>query len=100
MSRLISYAQNGEDVRLWRAFAGVELPESGHFTYVDVGANHPFDLSITASLYSLGWRGILVEADPDFAADLRRHRPSDQVGEKAAGSSGNSRASNVAEWRS
>ena len=61
------------------------MPESGHFTYVDVGANHPFDLSITASLYSLGWRGILVEADPDFAADLRRHRPSDQVVEKAAG---------------
>ncbi len=85
MSRLISYAQNGEDVRLWRAFATVELPVSGHFTYVDVGAHHPFDLSITASLYSLGWRGILVEADPDFAAELRRHRPGDQIVEMAAG---------------
>ena len=85
MSRLISYAQNGEDVRLWRAFADVDLPASGHFTYVDVGANHPFDLSITASLYSLGWQGILVEADPDFASELRRYRPGDQSVEMAAG---------------
>ena len=85
MSRLISYAQNGEDVRLWRAFTGVELPVSGHFTYVDVGANHPVELSITASLYSLGWRGVLVEADPDFAAELRRHRLGDHVVEMAAG---------------
>ena len=70
---------------MWRAFAGVEVPESGHFTYVDVGANHPFDLSITASLSALGWRGVLVEADPDFAAELRRHRPLDHVVEMAAG---------------
>jgi len=85
VSRLISYAQNGEDVRLWRAFAAVDLPASGRFTYIDVGANHPFELSITASLYELGWRGVLVEADPDFAAELRRHRPLDQVIEMAAG---------------
>jgi FkbM family methyltransferase len=55
---------------------------------VDVGANHPFDLSITASLYEQGWRGLLVEADPDFAGQLRRFRPEDQVVEVAASDRG------------
>lgn len=85
MSRLISYSQNGEDVRIWRAFRTLTPPAaSGHFTYVDVGANHPYDLSITASLYDQGWRGLLVEADPYFAGQLRRFRPHDQVVEVAA----------------
>ncbi|MCF8531171.1 MAG: FkbM family methyltransferase, partial [Candidatus Nanopelagicales bacterium] len=85
MSRLISYSQNGEDVRIWRAFRALTPPAaSGHFTYVDVGANHPYDLSITASLYDQGWRGLLVEADPYFAEQLRRFRPHDQVVEVAA----------------
>ena len=89
MSRLISYSQNGEDVRLWRAFRSLTPPATtGHFTYVDVGANHPFDLSITASLYQQGWRGLLVEADPYFAGQLRLFRPEDQVAELAASDRG------------
>lgn len=85
MSPLISYAQNGEDVRVWRAFKDLEPPANpGHFTYIDVGANDPQDLSITASLHQLGWRGLLVEADPHFAQELRDHRPDDVVAEVAA----------------
>ena len=71
----ISHAQNAEDVRIWRAFRDVELP----LTYVDVGANEPWELSATASLYELGWRGLLIEADPDLANKLRIHRPGDVV---------------------
>ena len=79
----ISYAQNGEDIRVWRA-----LHEAGHpgpgLVYVDVGANEPRHLSITASLHDLGWRGLLIEADPVLAAELRVRRPGDVVIECAA----------------
>jgi FkbM family methyltransferase len=84
---LISYAQNSEDIRVWRAFhapvPGRAVPVGG-FTYVDVGANEPRHLSITASLYDLGWRGLLIEADPQLAKDLRTFRPMDTVVECAA----------------
>ena len=85
MPSWISYAQNGEDVRLWHAF-GPSEPLSDHqgLTYVDVGANEPRELSLTAALYDLGWRGLLIEADPALAAELRRQRPRDQVVEAAA----------------
>ena len=79
----VSFAQNAEDVRVWRAFR--ELDQAG-LVYVDVGANEPRHLSITASLSDLGWRGVLVEADPDLAAALRVHRPRDTVVQMAAAS--------------
>ncbi len=82
----VSYAQNGEDVRLWRAFRHLGGSEDfSDFTYVDVGANYPWKMSITASMYLFGARGLLVEADPDLAAELRLARPGDQVAEVAAG---------------
>ena len=80
MPAKISYAQNGEDIRVWRAFR----EHAGHLTYVDVGANEPRHLSITASLSDLGWRGLLIEADPVLAAELRAFRPQDVVVECAA----------------
>lgn len=78
----ISYAQNGEDVRVWRAFGGDSAPAG--LIYADIGANDPWELSITASLHELGWRGVLVEADPDLAQKLRQSRPGDSVQEVAA----------------
>jgi FkbM family methyltransferase len=75
----ISYAQNGEDVRVWRAMRHLETP-----VYVDVGAHDPFEMSVTASLSALGWSGVLVEADPEMAARLRRARPRDVVVAAAA----------------
>lgn len=73
---------------MWRAFhEGVaESASERGLTYVDVGANEPRHLSITASLYDLGWRGLLIEADPQLAHDLRRFRPADRVIEVAAAS--------------
>lgn len=68
----IAYAPNGEDVVLWRAL--------GHLTpgwYVDVGAHHPIDASVT-KLFSLrGWRGINIEPLPHLADLLRADRPDD-----------------------
>jgi FkbM family methyltransferase len=74
-----SYAQNGEDVRVWRALR--ELPD---VFYVEVGASHPFDHSLTAALSAEGWRGVLVEPEPAAAELLRAHRPRDVVVAAAA----------------
>lgn len=79
--RRISHAQNAEDVRVWRALRDMDPTR---LRYVDVGANEPRHLSITASLYDLGWRGVLIEADPVLAVALRTHRPLDVVVEVAA----------------
>jgi FkbM family methyltransferase len=67
----LSYSQNGEDVRLRRAFGG---QRKGF--YIDVGANHPVDFSITKHFYDSGWSGINVEPAPApfalVAADRER----------------------------
>lgn len=74
----VSYAQNGEDVLLWRAL--------GHVTngrYVDVGAWHPEADSVTKAFYDRGWRGVSVEPVPQFAQELREARPGDEIIEAA-----------------
>lgn len=71
---LISYAQNAEDVVLWRALRSVEAGR-----YVDVGACDPVELSVTKALYDRGWRGIDIDAVPEYADRLRRARPGNEV---------------------
>ncbi|MBK8973273.1 MAG: FkbM family methyltransferase [Hahellaceae bacterium] len=66
----ISYAQNFEDVILWRT-----LKLFGPGQYIDVGANHPVIDSVTLSLYQRGWRGINVEPVPHFHQLLVEQRP-------------------------
>ena len=56
---VISYAQNAEDVRLWRVFAS----HAAGF-YVDIGAGHPVDASVTKLFYDRGWSGLNVEPGP------------------------------------
>jgi FkbM family methyltransferase len=75
----ISYAQNGEDVRVWRALRHVQ-----HGFYVEVGASHPYDHSLSAALSAEGWSGVLVEPEPAAADLLRRERPGDVVVAAAA----------------
>lgn len=78
----VSYAQNGEDVVLWRALHSVS-----HGRYVEVGANHPRVDSVTCAFYNAGWSGITVEPVPQFAALHRVERPRDQLVEAAVSSS-------------
>ena len=80
MSGIVSYAQHGEDVVIWRALKHVPNP-----FYVDVGAADPSTDSVTRSLYERGWRGIHVEALSEYAQRLREARPEDVVVEAAAG---------------
>lgn len=74
----VSYAQNYEDVALWRALSRVE----GGF-YVDLGAQHPITHNVSKAFYERGWRGIHVEPVPTYAAQLQHDRPEDSVVAKA-----------------
>ena len=67
-----SFAQNAEDVVLWRALGSVPAGR-----YVDVGANDPVVDSITWAFYRRGWRGITAEPVAKLAAAHRTARPED-----------------------
>lgn len=77
----VSYAQNFEDVLLWRVFKDVK---DGF--YIDVGAQDPINDSISLAFYEHGWRGVHVEPVPTSAAKLRAHRPDEEVVETAIAS--------------
>lgn len=79
----ISYAQNREDVVLWRALGHVPAGR-----YVEVGANHPLNDSVTRAFYDRGWSGITVEPVPFFADLQRAERPRDHLVEAAITNSG------------
>ncbi|MBV8914217.1 MAG: FkbM family methyltransferase [Acetobacteraceae bacterium] len=74
----VSYAQNREDVMLWRA-----LRHEQPGFYVDAGAADPDLLSVTRTFYDRGWRGLDIEPLPEKAAKLRQARPGDIVIEAA-----------------
>jgi FkbM family methyltransferase len=69
---LISFAQNREDVVLWRALSHVQRG-----FYIDVGAHDPTAESCTKFFYDRGWSGINVEPADELLARLRRERPRD-----------------------
>lgn len=69
-----SYAQNFEDVMLWRALGD---KDAGFF--IDVGAQHPIKDSVSKTFSENGWRGIHVEPTPEYANLLREDRPDDMV---------------------
>ena len=68
----ISYAQNFEDVMLWRALNHVE---DGF--YIDVGANDPDELSVTKAFYDANWHGINIEPVREYFDLLQTARPRD-----------------------
>ena len=74
----ISYAQNQEDVILWRALKGIT-----NGRYLDIGAQHPILDSVSKAFYERGWRGVHVEPVPEYAALMRQDRPDEVVLEVA-----------------
>lgn len=68
----VSYAQNFEDLMLWRA-----LNRVGQGFYIDLGAAEPVEDSVTQAFYERGWRGINVEPTPGAFARLDAARPRD-----------------------
>jgi FkbM family methyltransferase len=71
---ITSYAQNFEDVMLWRALKHVK-----NGFYIDIGAQHPMIDSVSRAFYEHGWRGIHVEPEPKYAELLRQDRPDETV---------------------
>ncbi|EGR0581295.1 FkbM family methyltransferase [Vibrio cholerae] len=70
--RKISYAQNLEDIMLYRAFESI-----GNGFYVDIGANHPTKDSVTKLFYENGWTGINVEPEEEYFKLLKSEREAD-----------------------
>ena len=68
----ISYAQNLEDVMLYRALKNIE-----HGFYIDVGALYPDIASVTKAFYDRGWRGINIEPIPECFRLLQNQRSGD-----------------------
>jgi FkbM family methyltransferase len=68
----VSYAQNFEDVMLWRALKHVE---DGF--YIDVGANDPHTDSVTKAFYERNWHGINIEPLAEHHEALTKARARD-----------------------
>jgi FkbM family methyltransferase len=68
----ISYAQNFEDVMLWRALKHIEQG-----FYIDIGAAWPDEHSVTKAFYDQGWKGINVEPNPELHCQLQETRVRD-----------------------
>ena len=75
-----SYAQNFEDVMLWRALRHVDRG-----FYVDIGAQDPVIDSVSLGFYEQGWRGVHVEPVAAYAQSLRERRPDEVVLQVAVG---------------
>ena len=68
----VSFAQNYEDVILWRALGHLK---SGF--YVDVGAYSADEHSVTRAFYDRGWRGLNLEPNPNRNAQIKAKRDRD-----------------------
>lgn len=68
----ISYAQNLEDVVLFRIFKNIKKG-----FYIDVGAWDPVIDSVTKAFYMRGWRGINIEPVDIYFEKLLADRPED-----------------------
>ena len=77
---ITSYAQNFEDVMLWRALGHIERG-----CYVDIGAQDPIIDSVSHAFHEHQWLGLHVEPTPHYADMLRHQRPGDTVIQAAVG---------------
>lgn len=68
----VSYAQNYEDVMLWRALKHIK-----HGFYIDIGACDPETHSVTKAFYERGWHGINVEPVSERFERFKKTRPRD-----------------------
>jgi FkbM family methyltransferase len=69
---IVSYAQNFEDVMLWRA-----LGDRRTGFWIDVGAADPDLSSVTRAFSEREWRGLNIEPTAAFFARLQAARPHD-----------------------
>lgn len=84
----VSYSQVGEDILVENALRILKIKRP---SYLDIGANDPYILSNTYLLYSKGFSGVLVEADPYICKRLKNARVRDKVINVGVKRGGNSR---------
>lgn len=75
------YSQHGEDLVAWKVFANSRGPRY----FVEVGMIDGRRFSNTLALEQRGWRGLCVEAHPDYVQMVRNNRPNSTVVHAAAG---------------
>ena len=85
-SPFVSYAQNAEDVVLHRVLGDLT---TGH--YLEIGAGHPTNGSISRPFYDRGWSGITVESMVNLVEAHRVERPRDIQVHAVAGRAGTER---------
>jgi len=68
----VSYAQNYEDVMLWRALKHIDKG-----FYIDVGAWSPDIDSVSKAFHERGWQGINIEPNPGYIAQYAEKRRKD-----------------------
>lgn len=69
-----SYSQHREDAFIWQILQRYNLEGS---VYIDIGANHPTDISNTYLLYRNGLRGLVVEPNRELLNLFSRFRKGD-----------------------
>ena len=70
-----SYSQCGEDIIIKFIFDTLEIK---NFSWIDIGANHPYKFNNTALFYTMGQRGINIEPDPEIFNMLNKNRNKDK----------------------
>lgn len=68
------YSQTGGDILIRYAFSNLGI---NTFSWLDIGAHHPFKISNTAAFYKIGLRGINIEGDPKLIKKFYERRPED-----------------------
>lgn len=58
-----TYSQHGEDLAITKILKDYELSQ---INYIDVGCNHPMDISNTFLFYRHGAKGICIDANKEF----------------------------------
>ena len=71
-----TYSQHMEDKFIWEMLQHYNLKNS---LYIDIGANHPIDISNTYLLYRNGLSGIIIEPNGELLNLFRRFRKRDIV---------------------
>ena len=71
-----TYSQHKEDKFIWEMLQHYNLKNS---QYIDIGANHPIDISNTYLLYRNGLSGIIIEPNGELLNLFRRFRKRDIV---------------------
>lgn len=69
-----SFAQNFEDIVLWR---GLKHIKNGF--YIDLGADDAQVNSVSMGFYQQGWRGFLIQPSQKIAKQIQQLRPNDTV---------------------